>query len=272
MRFYPTKEQIIQSWEKYSLIVIGNIVFFALLYLFSYRPHNAENRAAEFLSLGQEQETLKRNETALVLYEKVLQDYSNTRAAQTASARIPKIQKSATATPSKSGPELYKPRLDLGSMLDRQPSIYVAGFMSKHFEDDPILQPKLREAIHRYLRLAVYDEKIPLDKIKRESEFQNKTIKQEFFDIKPKCLMDPDWIYDNFSLQNDNFYPWNNVNIKLTVTQGDRNETEEIRIDRLESGDKVDLLEFRVKKSGGVAKCSGTITAKEGSSSWSEKL
>ncbi|MCU0663151.1 MAG: hypothetical protein MUC50_12605 [Myxococcota bacterium] len=272
MRLFPKKEQILHSWEKYSLIVIGNVVFFALLYLFSYRPHNSENRASEFLALAQEQETIKRNETALVLYEKVLQDYGNTRAAQTAAARIPMIKKSATAVPADSATELYKPRLDLGSMLDRQPSVYVAGFMSMHFEDNPILQPKLREAIHRYLRLAVYDEKIPLDKIKRESEFQNETIKREFFDIKPKCNMDPDWIYDNFSLQNDNFFPWINVNIKLTVTQGNRNETEEIRLERLESGDAIELLEFRVKKSGGIAKCVGTVTAKEGSSSWSRDL
>jgi len=271
MRFYPNKEQIKQSWEKYSLIVIGNIVFFALLYLFSYRPHNSENRASEFLALGQEQETLKRNETALVLYEKILADYGNTRAAVTATQRIPIIKKNAIVAP-KSAPELKKPRLDLGPMLDRRPSIYIAGFLSKHFEDDPILQPKLREAIHRYLRLAVYEEKVPISQIKRETEFQHPTIKQEFFDINPECLMEPDWFYDDFSLKNKNFYPWTNVNIKLTISQGDAKETNEIRIERLESGESVELLEFRVKKSAGVARCSGTITASEGAKTWSKNL
>lgn len=272
MRFYPNKEQIKQSWEKYSLIVIGNIVFFALLYFISYRPHNAENRASEFLALAQEQETLKRDETALVLYEKIVQDYGITRAAETAHQRIPIIKKKATVTTPISAPELKKPRLDLGPMLDRQPSIYIAGFLSQHFEDDPILQPKLREAIHRYLRLAVYEEKTPIGQIKRETEFQDPTIKQEFFDIDPECLMQPDWLWDDFSLKNGNFYPWTNVNIKLTISQGDNKKTNEIRIERLESGESVDLLEFRVKKSSGVVKCSGTITATEGSKTWTKNL
>ncbi len=56
MRMYPSKAMIVQSWKKYGLIVVGNIVFFALLYFISYRPNNDENRAAEFLSMAQEQE------------------------------------------------------------------------------------------------------------------------------------------------------------------------------------------------------------------------
>ena len=70
-------------WSKYGLIVVGNIVFFILLYFFSYRPHNEENRASEFLSIAQSAETGGRKETALDLYERILSDYGETRAAET---------------------------------------------------------------------------------------------------------------------------------------------------------------------------------------------
>src|SRR5690606_9682238 len=38
-------------WQKYGLIVVGNIVFFALLYFVQYRPNSIDNRATELLTM-----------------------------------------------------------------------------------------------------------------------------------------------------------------------------------------------------------------------------
>ena len=52
------------AWHKYGLIVIGNVVFFALLYFVQYRPNSRDNRAAELLSLAQHEETEHRLEAS----------------------------------------------------------------------------------------------------------------------------------------------------------------------------------------------------------------
>ena len=52
------------AWHKYGLIVIGNVVFFALLYFVQYRPNSRESRAAELLTLAQHEETDQRLEAA----------------------------------------------------------------------------------------------------------------------------------------------------------------------------------------------------------------
>jgi hypothetical protein len=271
MRWYPSKDQFRQSWEKYGLIVIGNIVFFALLYFISYRPHNTENRAAELLSVAQAAETEGRHETAMVLYEKLEADYGGTRAGATATGRLPAVRKLAIA-PARPEPELVPPRIDLSSMLDRSPAVYVAAYLAAHYRDDPSLTPRIHEAILRYLRIAFHAEGIELARLAREPEFQDGFFQAEFFSVKPKCKMASDWIYDDFAVENANFFPWTNVNVRLTVSQGDEKQTAEQRVDRLEPGQTVDLLEFRVQKTGGVVRCEMEVTAAEGAASTAEQI
>jgi hypothetical protein len=271
MRWYPSRDQVRQSWEKYGLIVIGNIVFFALLYFISYRPHNTENRAAEFLSLAQSAEIEGRHELALVLYEKVAADYAGTRAGATATGRLPAVRKLAIA-PARPEPELVPPRIDLASMLDRGPAVYVAAYLAAHYRDDPSLTARLHEALERYLAIAARAEGLEPARLAREPEFQSDFFQREFFSVKPKCELAPDWIYDDFAVANANFFPWTNVNLRLTVRQGDRAQTAEQRVPRLEPGQSLGLLEFRVKKAEGVVRCEMEVTAAEGKASRAEEL
>lgn len=271
MRWYPSKEQLKQSWEKYSLIVIGNIVFFALLYFISYRPHNEENRAAEFLSLAQAQETQGRNEAALVLYEKVVKEYSETRAADTARGRLPSVRKHLKS-PVRAEPETVEPVLDLSEMLARSPAVYVAAYLARHYDDDAAQKAKIHEAIKHYLSVAATHEGIDFRRLSAEKEFQSDFFQREFFGVRPRCVMEGDWLYDDFYVENTNFFPWHNVNIKLGASQGDDDAEEEIRLPRVEPGEKVDMLELWVSSNGGVVKCGGTVTAEEGTAEWSEEL
>lgn len=271
MRWYPSKEQIKQSWEKYGLIVVGNIVFFALLYFISYRPNNDENRAAEFLSMAQAQETQGRHEAAMALYEQVVAGYPETRAADTARQRLPGVRKRLVRPP-RPEPELIPPRLDLAKMLNRRPAVYVAAFLAEHYHDDPAQRPKIHAAIKKYLGIAAIHEGVDLRELRGEREFQDDLFQREFFDIRPKCVMAADWVYDDFFVENTNFFSWSNVNIKLTVAQGERTAEQELRIPRLDPGGRVELLEFRVSGSSGVVRCGGELTATEGATSWSEEI
>jgi len=271
MRWYPSREQLKQSWEKYSLIVIGNIVFFALLYFVSYRPHNEENRAAELLSLAQSQETQGRLEAAFVIFEKITKDYPDTRAAETARARLPAVAK-RLKSPVESEPELVPPVLDLSEMLDRSPAVYVAAYLARHYEDDPAQKAKIHEAIKHYLELAASHEGIDFRRLSSEREFQSDFFQREFFAVRPRCVMHGDWLYDDFYVENTNFFPWTNANIKLTVSQGDDQEDHEQRVERVAPGERVDMLELWVSSGGGVVRCEGTVTAEEGTTEWSEEI
>lgn len=271
MRWYPSKEQLKQSWEKYGLIVIGNIVFFTLLYFISYRPHNEESRAAEFLSLAQAQETQGRNEAALAIYEKIVRDYGETRAATTAENRLPAVRK-RLKSPVRPEPEAVPPVLDLSEMLSRSPAVYIAAYLARHYEDDPAQKAKIHEAINHYLSVATTHEGIDHRRLSAEREFQSDFFKREFFAVRPRCAMEGDWLYDDFYVRNTNFFAWTNANIKLTASQGDDEEQAEVRVSRVEPGEKVDLLELWVSSGGGVVTCGGVVTAEEGTTEWSEEL
>ncbi len=260
-----------QSWEKYSLIVIGNIVFFALLYFISYRPNNDENRATEFLSMAQSEETNERYEAALVLYMKVINSYPDTRAAITATSRLPRVKK-LVALPPRKEPELVAPRLDLESMLTKRPSVYLATFLAKHYRDDPSQTPKIRSALFNYLKVASNHEGVDVATLRSEPEFQSEFFRREFFSLKPRCSMDSDWFYDDFYIENTNFFPWNNVHIQLTVKQGDEQETAQQRLTSVAPGEKLRLLEFRVRTEGGVVECSGELTTASGKATWNQSM
>ncbi len=273
MRIVPNKEMIKQSWEKYGLIVIGNVVFFVLLYFISYRPNNDENRAAEFLSMAQAQETQKRNEAALVLYQKVLRDYPDTRSSLTAKKRLVVVRKRLLSLPnSKKEPEIVQPRIDLERMLNRRPSVYIATFLADHYNDEPALQPKIKESISHYLGIAANHEGVGFEKLRKMKVFQTDFFKSEIFSIKPKCVFDSDWIYDNFRVINTNFFPWHQVSLKLVVGQGQKKVEKDIRVDTVAPNEEVDVLEFRVKSSLGAIHCNGQVTAQEGTAVWSNTL
>ena len=254
MRLLPTREMLAQSWQKYGLIVVGNIVFFVLLYFISYRPNNDEHRAAELLAMAQEQEAGGRFE-----------------AARTAKARLPSVRKRVLSRAA-GAPELVPPRLDLSEMLDRKPSLYVATFLAEHYGEDPALEPKLRPVIAAYLGQALRVDGVSLAALKREKELRDPELAQELFAVRPACAMTPDLIYDDFAVRNDNFFPWTSANLKLEVRQGSEKIVEELRVEAVAPGAKIDILEFDVDGSGGVVSCAVEVTAAEGQGSWSGKI
>ena len=272
MRWVPTREMLAQSWQKYGLIVVGNIVFFVLLYFISYRPNNDEHRASELLAMAQEQETQGRAEAASVLYGKVLARYPDTEASRMAKTRISAVEKwvATRAAPGKS--QIVKPQLDLSEMLDRRPSLYIATYLAAHYGDDPALKPKLRAAIVAYLGAAMRVDGFSLADLRREKDLRAPDLEAELFAMRPACAVAPDFVYDDFSVRNDNFFPWHNANVKLEVKQGSEILSGEIRVEELAPGASIDVLEFRVKGSGGVVSCAADVTAAEGRGAWSGKI
>ncbi|MCP4603428.1 MAG: hypothetical protein GY847_23405 [Proteobacteria bacterium] len=266
-----SKTTIRRVWSKYSLIVVGNIVFFVLLYFFSYRPHSDENRAGEFLSMAQSAETNGRHEAAIELYRKVIGDYSKTRAAGTAKKQLARLKKKFQKTKPEAPQSVKCAEIDIEEMLRKKPSVYIATYLADHVSRFPADKAKLKDVIKKYLAMAVNQEGTSLAELAKESEFQSPEFKREFFDIRPKCTMETDWIYDNFSVKNSNFYPWHNVNIELSVSQGAEKKKESLRIEQVKPGESVELLEFRVQGGGGAVTCQIDVQTQEGNTTWKEK-
>src|SRR3982750_4042765 len=82
---------LVGLWQKYGLIVIGNAVFFALLYFVQYRPNSRENRAGELLTLAQREEAEHRLEAAESLYGMIAAEYPDERPGSVAKERLPKV-------------------------------------------------------------------------------------------------------------------------------------------------------------------------------------
>lgn len=267
----PSKKRLLQSWEKYGLIVVGNIVFFALLYFISYRPHNEENRAAEFLSLAQQEETADNWTTALVLYKKIISDYPETRSANTANYRVEHLNKNK---PVKAIPEAKtaEPIVDLDKMLDQKPAVYIARFLAKQYNRRPDLKTKIKGAVGNYLKIAINYDGVLLKTLKAEAEFQHPDFKESFFTVKGKCRMKSDWVYDDFYIQNTSIFPWHNVRVEMQVEQGTGKTSKELRIPLLRPGRSHEVLSFRVSKTGGELNCRGTIKTREGNFSFQHNL
>ena len=262
-----------EIWNKYGLIVVGNIVFFFLLYWFSYRPHNTENRAGELLSMAQTAETSGHHQTAGDIYEKILADYDGTRAAETAAKRAPELKKTLTEA------KVVQPDcpsrcedLNLEEMLRKDPTVYVATHMAKHYNRFPADREKVREIILKNLKAAHEWANIPVTKLRGESEFQSPVLQKAFFDLQPKCEMDPDWIWDNFFVRNDNFFAWSGAVIEMTVTQGEAREKKIIRPDSVAAGERLDVLELRVRKKGGPVTCTLSAKTDQGKAETTQEL
>jgi hypothetical protein len=260
-------------WNKYGLIVVGNIVFFILLYFISYRPQNTDNRSMELLSMAQSAETNGHHETAADLYEKILTDYRGTRAAQTAGDRLPSLKKRLSVN--RVVPQDCPARcedLNLEEMLRKEPSVYIATHMAKHYDRYPSDRSKIREIILKNLKAAYEWANVPMDKLKGETEFQTPDLQHAFFDLQPRCLVTPDWIYDDFAVRNDNFFSWKNAVIQLTVSQGEAKMNKLVRAPEAASAQAVDILEFRIKKNAGPVNCKITVKSDQGQISVSQDI
>src|ERR1700742_1064790 len=86
------KKLLVDAWQKYGLIVVGNVVFFALLYFIQYRPNSRDSRATELLTLAQREENENRLEAAETVYAKIVADYADSDASAVARERLPKVR------------------------------------------------------------------------------------------------------------------------------------------------------------------------------------
>lgn len=262
------KERLFEIWNKYALIVVGNIVFFCLLYFISYRPHNNENRAGEFLSMAQSAETRGLSEAAVELYGKVIKDYPSTRAGQTAKTQLAGLKLRLSKQPQEVPQCTTRcEEINIEEMLRKGPSVYIATYLARHYKRVPADKAKLKDVISEYLGNIVNREGGDLGELKKESEFRDPIMVRDFFDIRPICTMTADWIYDDFSIKNDNFYAWHNANVTITVTQGAAQSSETIRVAHWPPGESRHLLDFRVRASSGVVNCKMEITSREGRAS-----
>src|ERR1043165_3531023 len=94
-RFPPPqgkRKLLFDAWQKYGLIVIGNVVFFALLYFVQYRPNSRESRAGELLTLAQREQAEQQLEPAESLYAIILSGYADERPAIIAKERLHKVR------------------------------------------------------------------------------------------------------------------------------------------------------------------------------------
>ena len=271
MRLLPTREMLAQSWQKYGLIVVGNIVFFVLLYFVSYRPNNDEHRAAELLSMAQEQEAQGHAEAAAVLYGKVQERYPGTDASRTARELLPAARR-RLASRAGAGASNAPPCVDLPAALEKGPSLFVATFLAERYEEDPALKPRIRRAIAAYLGAAIRVDGVSLADVRREKALHAADLEQELFAVRPACVMTPDLVYDDFAIRNDNFFPWTGVEVRIDVRQGDSAVSEKTRFDAVQPGAAVDVAELDVKKGQGPVTCSVTVRAAEGGGAWSGSL
>src|ERR1041384_2608403 len=123
---------LFDAWQKYGLIVVGNVVFFALLYFIQYRPNSRESRAGELLTLAQREEAEHRLEAAESLYAMILSDYADDRPAIIAKERLPKVralaQKQREVQPPL--PAACAPTVDVQVLLEERPSFYLAALVA----------------------------------------------------------------------------------------------------------------------------------------------
>ncbi|HYJ08253.1 MAG TPA: hypothetical protein VEX18_04575 [Polyangiaceae bacterium] len=143
-------------WNKYGLIVVGNVVFFALLYFIQYRPNSRDSRATELLTLAQREESEQRLEAAESVYSKILADYRDSYAGAVARERLPKVlavaKKKREAQPPL--PAACAPDIKINELLEARPSFYLAELVAGHYRGPtsrarPLLQGARRLRVRR---------------------------------------------------------------------------------------------------------------------------
>jgi len=262
-------------WQKYGLIVVGNLVFFALLYFVQYRPNSRDNRASELLTLAQREETEQRLEAAETLYAKILADYDGSSAFALAQERLPKVKalakkKRETQPPL---PAACAPTIDVRDVLEQKASFYLAELLAGHY---PSVQPAERERYFRvldeYVTLALTRDRVPVSKLRDNPVFRAGELQRRYFALSAQVRFAPDWVYDDFKLKNTGFFALHNAVIDLTVTQGGDSEQESVRVSELLPGAETEVLEFNVSKDGGAVDVRGTISADEVKGSFQQRL
>lgn len=262
-------------WQKYGLIIVGNLVFFALLYFVQYRPNSRDARATELLTMAQREEAEQRLEAAETLYAKVITDYEGSNAHALASERLPKVKalakkKRETQPPL---PAACAPTIDVKDLLEQKPSFYLAELVAGHY---PEVQPAEREryfrALDDYVWLALNRDHVPVAKLRNNPVFRAGELQRRYFTLSASTRFVSDWMYDDFKLKNTGYFALHNAVIDVTVKQGGDSEHESLRVRELLPGAETEVLEFDVSKNGGAVEVSGTITADEGKGAFQQRL
>lgn len=262
-------------WNKYGLIVVGNVVFFALLYFVQYRPNSIDSRATELLTLAQREEAEQRLEAAESVYSKILADYADSSAGSIARERLPKVlalakKKREVQAPL---PAACAPEIKIAELLEQRPSFYLAELVAAHY---PEVQPPEREryfgVLDGYVWVALNRDKVPLEKLKKSAYFKAGDLQQRYFSLSASARFTSDWIYDDFKVKNTSFFALHNAVIELSAQQGGRSQEASIRVPELLPDAEVDVLELNVAAEGGAVNIKGTIHADEGEVSWEQRL
>ena len=262
-------------WNKYGLIVVGNVVFFALLYFVQYRPNSLDSRATELLTLAQREEAEQRLEAAESVYSKILADYADSTAGGIARERLPKVltlaKKKREAQPPL--PAACAPEIKIDELLEAKPSLYLAELVAAHF---PEVQQAEREryfgVLDGYVWVALNRDKVPLDKLRKSPFFKAGDLQRRYFTLSAAAHFTSDWIYDDFKVTNKSFFALHNVVIELSAQQGGRSEEASVRVPELLPEGELDVLELNVAAEGGAVNIKGSISADEGKVEWEQRL
>ena len=263
------------AWHKYGLIVIGNVVFFALLYFVQYRPNSRESRAAELLTLAQHEETDQRLEAAESLYAMIASEYAEDRPALVAKERLPKVRALMKERSEKQPPlpAACSPSIDVQALLEQRPSFFVAELLAGQYPTIPEVQRERYFALlDGYVWLALNRDQVPLAKFEASPTFRASALRERYVVPKVRARFVTDWIFDNFKVRNLGFATLHNVVIDLTVTQSGSSKKASLRAAQLAPEAEVDVLEFNIKKRAGAVYVQGTINSDEGKLDWQQRL
>jgi hypothetical protein len=263
------------AWHKYGLIVIGNVVFFALLYFVQYRPNSRDNRAAELLSLAQHEETEHRLEGAEALYSMVVTDYADNRPALIAKERLPKVRAQIQQHREVQAPlpAACSPSIDIQALLEQRPSFFLAELVAGQYPSIPEVQRERYLALlDGYVWLALNRDRVPLAKFQNSPTFRASELRKRYLEPKASARFVTDWIFDDFKVRNQAFFTLHNVVIDLNVTQADNTKQASVRAAELAPEAELEVLEFHIQKHAGTVYVQGTITADEGKLEWRQRL
>ena len=262
-------------WNKYGLIVVGNVVFFALLYFLQYRPNSRDSRATELLSLAQREEAEQHLEAAESVYGKILGDYRDSAAGAVARERLPKVLAQAKRKREAQAPlpAACTPTVKISELLEAKPSFYLAELVAGHY---PEVQPPERERYFKtlddYVWLTLNRDKVPLDKLRKSPVFKAGELQERYFTLTASAHFEPDWVYDNFKVKNKSYFALHNAVIELMAKQGGKSEQASVRVAELLPDAELEVLELNVAAEGGEVLIKGKISADEGKAEWEQRL
>lgn len=263
------------AWHKYGLIVIGNVVFFALLYFVQYRPNSRESRAAELLTLAQHEETELRLEAAESLYAMIITEYADDRPALVAKERLPKVRTQLQRRHEQQPPlpAACAPALDLQVLLEQKPSFYLAELVAGQYPTTPEAQrERYFDVLDGYVWLALNRDHVPLTKFQNSPTFRATELRARYLTPKAAARFVSDWFYDNFKVRNRSYFALHNVVIDLALNQAGNTEKASVRVHELQPEAEIDVLEFHIRKHAGTVYVQGTLVADEGRLDWQQRL